>query len=118
MVFLKLDSRYADYFPEHLNYFGKPLRLLESKYGNSNSRHLFADELKECWLGAGFIQYQYQMSFYYKYAPDGAKIIVPSYVRDFLYWYTLKLLENGLLIPKEKYSMWMSWDMHIGSCQS
>ena len=30
----------------------------------------------------------------------------------------LKLLENGLWIPQDIYSMWSSWDMHIGSCQS
>ena len=28
------------------------------------------------------------MSIYYKYAPDGSKIVVLSYVYDFFYWYT------------------------------
>ena len=28
------------------------------------------------------------MSIYYKYAPDGSKIVVLSYVDDFFYWYT------------------------------
>ena len=28
------------------------------------------------------------MSIYHKYAPDGSKIIVLSYVDDFVYWYT------------------------------
>ena len=28
------------------------------------------------------------MSIYYKYAPDGYKIVVLSYVDDFFYWYT------------------------------
>ena len=28
------------------------------------------------------------MSIYYKYAPDGTKIIVLSYVDDWVYWYT------------------------------
>ena len=28
------------------------------------------------------------MSIYYKYATDGSKIIVLSYVDDFFYWYT------------------------------
>ena len=27
------------------------------------------------------------MSIYYKYAPDGSKIVVLSYVDDFVYWY-------------------------------
>ena len=28
------------------------------------------------------------MSIYYKYAPDGSKIVVLSYVNDCVYWYT------------------------------
>ena len=28
------------------------------------------------------------MFLYYKYAPDGSKLIVLSYVDDFVYWYT------------------------------
>ena len=44
-VFVKLDIRYADYFPSHSNYFGKSFRLLKSMYGMTNSGKLFADEL-------------------------------------------------------------------------
>ena len=33
------------------------------------------------------------MSIYYKYAPDGSKIVVLSYVDDCVYWYT-----NGDLV--------------------
>ena len=64
-VFLKLDSRYADYFPEYSNYFGRALRLLKSMYGMTNSGMLFADELKEWLLESGFIKSQCQMSIYY-----------------------------------------------------
>ena len=32
------------------------------------------------------------MSIYYKYAPDGSKIIVLSYVDDCVYWYTSEAL--------------------------
>ena len=28
------------------------------------------------------------MSIYYKYAPDGSKIVVLSYIDDCVYWYT------------------------------
>ena len=42
-VFLKLGSRYADYFPEYSNYFGRALRLLNYIYGMTNSGKLFAD---------------------------------------------------------------------------
>ena len=30
------------------------------------------------------------MSIYYKYAPDGSKIVVLSYVDDCVYWYTIE----------------------------
>ena len=87
-VFVKLDIRYTDYFPEYAKYFGRALRLLKSMYGMTNSGKFFADELTECLLEAGFIQSQFQMSIYYKYAPDGSKIVVLSYVDDCVYWYT------------------------------
>ena len=32
------------------------------------------------------------MSIYYKYAPDGSKIVVLSYVDDCVYWYTNEYL--------------------------
>ena len=68
---MKLDIRCTDYFPEYAKYFGRFLRLLKSMYGMTNCGKLFADELTEWLLEAGFIQYKCQMSIYYKYAPDG-----------------------------------------------
>ena len=44
-VFVKLYSRYADYFPEYSNYFERALILLKFVYGMTNSGKLFADEL-------------------------------------------------------------------------
>ena len=32
------------------------------------------------------------MSIYYKYSPDGTKIVVLSYVDDYVYWYTSEAL--------------------------
>ena len=87
-VFFKLDIMYIYYFPECAKYFGRALRLLKSMYGVTNSGKLFADKLTECLLEAGFIQSQCQMSIYYKYAPDGSKIVVLYYVDDCVYWYT------------------------------
>ena len=46
-VFVKLDMRYADYFPEYVKYFGRALKLLKSMYGMTNSGKLFSDELTE-----------------------------------------------------------------------
>ena len=57
-------------------------------YGRTNSGKLFADELTEWLLEAGFIQSQCQMSIYYKYAPDGSEIVFLSYVDDCVYCYT------------------------------
>ena len=48
-IFVKLDMRYADYFPEYAQYFGRALKLLKSVYGMTNSGKLFADDLNE-WL--------------------------------------------------------------------
>ena len=48
-VSVKLDMRYADYFPEYAQYFGRALKLLKSMYGMTNSGKLFADELTE-WI--------------------------------------------------------------------
>ena len=58
-------------------------------YGMTNSGKLFADELTEWLLGAGFIQSQYQMSIYYKYAPYGSQIVVLSYVDECIYRYKM-----------------------------
>ena len=57
-------------------------------YGMTNSGKLFSDELTEWLLEAGFILSQCHMSIYYKYAPDGSKIVVLYYVGDCVYWYT------------------------------
>ena len=87
-VFIKLDMRYADYFPEYAQYFGRALKLLKSMYGMTSSGKLFADELNEWIIEEGFMQSQCQVSIYYKYAPDGSKIVVLSYVDDCFYCYT------------------------------
>ena len=49
IVFVKLDMRYADYFLEYAQYFGRALKLLNSMYGMTNSGKLFADDMTE-WL--------------------------------------------------------------------
>ena len=41
----------------------------------TNSGNFFAGDLTEWLLEAGFIQSQCQMSIYYKYAPDGSKLL-------------------------------------------
>ena len=51
-------------------------------YGMTNSGKVFAYELTEWLIEAGFIQSQCQMSIYYKYASYVSKIVVLSYVDD------------------------------------
>ena len=48
-IFVKLHPKYADYFPEYSQFFGRPLRLLRSMYGMTISGKLFADNLTK-WL--------------------------------------------------------------------
>ena len=86
-VFVKLESRYADYLPEYSNYFERTLILLKFMYVITNSGKLFSDELTEWLLETGFIQSQCQMSIYFKFAPDGTNIVVLSYSDDCVYWY-------------------------------
>ena len=86
-VFVKLDSRYGEYFPEYANYFGIPLRLNKSMYGINNYRKLFSDEITNLLIDeAGIKHSKFQMSVYYKYAPDGSKLVVLSYVDDCVCW--------------------------------
>ena len=91
-VFVKSDSRYADYFPEYSNYFGRALILLKSMYGMSNYGKLFADDLTELLLESFSIQSKCQMYIYYKYEPDETKIVVLYYVDEFFYCYTYEAL--------------------------
>ena len=92
-------------FPGYAKYFGISLRLLKSMYGMTNSGKLFADELTEWLTEAGFIQSQCQMYIYYRYAPDGSKIVFFLMLMIVSIGIQMKILENGLLIPWERYSM-------------
>ena len=59
-VFVKLDSRYGEYFLESDNYFVRPLRLKNSIYDMTNSINLFNDELANFIIEeAGFKQSQF-----------------------------------------------------------
>ena len=88
-VFVELDSRYGEYFPDYINYFGILFRINKSMYGINNSGNIFDDELTNCLIyEAGLNQSRCQIYVYYKYEPDGSKLVVLYYVYDFLYWYT------------------------------
>ena len=95
-VFVKLDSRYVDYFTEYSSYFGRAFRLLKYMYGVDNSGRLFARELID-WLSneEGFKKSQFQISIYYKYAPDETKIVFYLMLIILSIGIHLKVLENG-----------------------
>ena len=58
-------------------------------YEMTNNGNLFADELSNCLIDeSGFKHSKFQMSVYYKYAPDGTKLVVLSNIDDCVYWYT------------------------------
>ena len=61
-VFVKVDMRYAAYFPEYSQYFGRALKLLKSMYGMTNSGKLFSDQLTEWLIKESFIKSQCHMS--------------------------------------------------------
>ena len=87
-VFMNLDSRYAEYFSEYSNYFGRALRLMKSMHGMTNYGKIFTDELTKWLLEAGFTQYKCQVSINYKCALDGTQIVVLPNVDNCVYWYT------------------------------
>ena len=64
-VFLKLYSRYGEYFPYYANYFEISLRLKKSMYLMTNYGNLFADELTN-WLiyESDFKHFKCQMYVY------------------------------------------------------
>ena len=57
-------------------------------YGINNSGKLFFDDLTQWLIEEGLVQYQFHMSIYYNYAPDGTNIVVLFYVDACVYCYT------------------------------
>ena len=74
-------------------------------FGMNNSGNLSADEITEWLIEAGFIQYQCQMSIYYKYAPDGKTLLSYLMLMIVSIGIQMEISENGLLILWELDSM-------------
>ena len=51
-IFVNLDIRYVDYFPEYANYFGRALILFKSMYGMTKSGKLSSNKLTKRLLEA------------------------------------------------------------------
>ena len=58
------------------------------------------------------------MSIYYDYSQGGSRFLSYILLMTLSIGIHLSLLGNGLWILLERYSMWTSWDVHIGSGQS
>ena len=66
-------------------------------YSMTNCGKLFSDEVTEWLLEAYFIQFQYHMSIYYKYAPYGTKIVLSYLMLITMYiGIHMRLLRNDL----------------------
>ena len=88
----------------------------------TKSGKLFFDEFTEWLIEVGFIQFQYQMSIYYKYAPDGTKQSVLYYVNDCVYWYTSEALGKCFVetlgnIFHVKFRVYAHWFISINISQ-
>ena len=58
-------------------------------FGMTDSGKLYAEELTNGLIyKAGFKHSKSRMYVYYKYASDGSKLVVLSYVDDCVYYYT------------------------------
>ena len=68
-------------------------------YGMTNSGKISANELTGWLIEEGFMQSQFQMSIYYKYAPDGSKIVFYLMLKIVSTGLQMKLLESGFLTP-------------------
>ena len=64
----------------------------------TNSGNIFADEVTICLIDeSGFKHSKCRILIYYKYAPDGSRLVVLSYVDDCVYWYTSEELGKSFL---------------------
>ena len=92
----------------------------KSMYAMANSGKLFSGELANLMIyEAGFKQSKFQMSVYYKYSPDGSKLVVLYDIDEFLYWYTSEELVKWFVdtlgkIFHEKTLGYAYWFMSIG----
>ena len=120
---MRLESRYGEYFPEYANYFVRPFRINKSMYRMNNNEKLFSDELTNWQIyESGFNLSKCQMSIYYKYAPDGSKLVMLYYVDECIYWYTSEELVKWFVDTLGKryhmnYIRYTHWFMSISMSQ-
>ena len=88
-VFVELDKDLITIMPEYGHYFGRPLRLLKSMYGQTLSGKWWFLEL-ESWLlsesGGRFVQSECDQALFIRKEPDGSFTKILTYVDDGLYF--------------------------------
>ena len=87
-VFVKLDQNLVKIMPEYGQYFGRPLRLLKSMYGQTLSGKWWFLEL-EMWLlseEGGFYQSECDQALFMRKESDGSITTFLTYVDDGLYF--------------------------------
>ena len=77
--------------------------LLKSVYVMTNYGNLFADDFTYWFIETFFISYQFQMYIYYRYAPDGKKLLFYLMLMSVYISIHLNLLENGLWTLYKRY---------------
>ena len=87
-VWIILPSYYASLFPKYKEYFGRPLKLKKSMYGQNVSGKNWYDELHQYLTSVGFIPSPSCPSMYIRRNKDGSMIKLLNYVDDMLYFCT------------------------------
>ena len=87
-VWIILPSYYASLFPKYKEYFGRPLKLKKSMYGQNVSGKNWYDELHQYLTSVGFIPSPSCPSMYVRRNKDGSMIKLLNYVDDMLYFCT------------------------------
>ena len=97
--------RYAAYFPEYTQYFGRAIKLLKYMYGMTNSGKMFADELTEWLIKEGLSNHNVRcLSIISMHLMD-LRLLFYLMLMILFIGTQIKILESGLLIPWERDSM-------------
>ena len=92
--FVTLDKRYAQYFPDLADWFGRPLLLDKGIYGLTYSGKFWNEEFSEWLIGQGFVQSTADTTYFIKYYKDGSWIRLIFYVDDCLYFGSSDAIEK------------------------
>ena len=85
-IFVQLDPRYKDLFPDLTKYFGVPLRLNKGIYGLTFSGKFWNEEFTEWLFSEGFLQSTADTTYFVKHYPDGTNLRLIFYVDNLLYF--------------------------------